>query len=200
MCGLPWCDDFSLRDRPGQLYYLIEYGRTLLKLQDPRGRQILAQAAALVRPLAGEKEPPMPLVSLLLEPLLSLPAEQLPEGFDPQLIEGLVWRWFPESAPLLWLLARRAATNGNFAEAERLLRRLVQMGTDHSYDQWVSFDPRILGNDAKSNLAACLVRQEKLEEAISIFKELLGSPEYAIQARSSLEAIEQFLQYSGNRR
>jgi Flp pilus assembly protein TadD len=85
---------------------------------------------------------------------------------------------------------------GQFESAEKLLRRLVQMGRDHSYDQWVSFDPRLVGDDAKSNLGACLLRQEKLNEAVSLFKELLASPTHAAQARSNLDAIEQYMQQS----
>lgn len=187
--------ELELRERPGQLYYLIEYGRTLLMLhEDQRGLEVLRQAAALILPHAGQPEAPMPLVSLLLEQLLQTPAEQLPDGFKPELVESLVWRWFPDNVPLLWLLARKAAIGERFDDAERLLRRLVQMGKDQSYEQWVSFDPRLVGDDAKSNLGACLVRQGKLDEALSLFRELLASPAHAAQARSNLEAIEDYLQ------
>lgn len=189
--------ELELRDRPGQLYYLIEYGRTLLMLQDNRGHEVLGQAAALLLPHVGQERAPMPLVSLLLEYLLQRTAEQLPEGFKPQLVESLVWRWFPDNAPLLWLMARKAATAGRFDDAERLLRRLVQMGRDHSYDPWISFDPRLVGEDAKANLGACLVRQGKLNEAASLFRELQTSPTHASQARSSLDAIEDYLRQAG---
>jgi tetratricopeptide (TPR) repeat protein len=187
--------ELELRDRPGQLYYLIEYGRSLLMLhEDERGREILCQAAALVLAQAGEREAPIPLVSLLVEYLLQLPAEQLPAGFRPDLVESLVWRWFPDNGPLLWVLARKAATTGQFNEAERLLRRLVEMGRDHSYDQWTSFDPRLVGDDAKANLGACLVRQGKMNEAVFLFKELLASPTHAAQARSNLATVEEYIQ------
>lgn len=189
--------ELELQDRPGQLYYLIEYGRTLLMLQDQRGHEVLRQASALLLQHAQEKDAPMPLVSLLVEYLLQLPAGQLPRGFNPEMVESLVWRWFPDNAPLLWLLARKTATAGQFDDAERLLRRLVEMGRDHSYDQWTSFDPRLVGDDAKSNLGAILVRQGKMSEAASLFKEMLESPTHAAQARSSLEAIEQYLQQTG---
>jgi hypothetical protein len=97
---------------------------------------------------------------------------------------------------LLWILARRSAMAGDFAAAEQLLRRLIEMGKDHSYEQWVSFDPALVGDGAKSNLGACLLRQGKLEEAMSVFRGLLTSSTHAAQARSSLEAIEQFLRQS----
>jgi tetratricopeptide (TPR) repeat protein len=189
----------ELRDRPGQLYYLIEYGRTLLMLGDERGIGVLQQAALKLLPHAKDDQAPMPIVSLLLEQLLQMPPEQLPAGLGPELVEQLAWRWFPTNVPILWLLARQSAMAGQFDRAERLLRQLVRMGKDHSYDQWVSFDPGLAGDQAKSNLGVCLLRQEKLGEAIAIFKELLASPTHGAQARSNLEAIEQFIQQSGLR-
>jgi tetratricopeptide (TPR) repeat protein len=189
--------ELELRERPGQLYYLIEYARTLAMLEDPRWEEVLREAAARLLPLTRQPEAPEPIVSLLLEHLLQIPPERLPPGFSPELLESLAWRWFPSSAPLLWLLARRAAGAGKFDDAERLLRRLIHMGKDHSYDQWVSFDPRLVGDDAKSNLGACLVRQGKWDEALAIFRELLASPAHADQARANLEAIGQFMQQAG---
>lgn len=189
--------ELELRDRPGQLYYLIEYGRTLLMLQDQRSAEILGQAMSMLLPHITENEAPMPIVNLLMEHMLQLPASQLPDGFSPELVERLVWKWFPNSPPLLWILARKAAMAGQFETAESLLRRLVQMGKDQDYDQWVSFDPRLIGDDAKPNLGACLVRQGKMLEAASIFRELLTNPTHAAQARSSLDAVEQFLQQAG---
>jgi glycosyltransferase involved in cell wall biosynthesis len=41
--------ELELRDRPGQLHYLVEYGRTLLLLNDPRGHEVLGQAAEQLR-------------------------------------------------------------------------------------------------------------------------------------------------------
>ena len=185
--------ELELKDRPGQLYYLIEYGRTLLMLDDPRGEEVLREAAVKLLAHAHEPEAPMPIVGLLLEQLLQMPPEQLPAGFRPELVESLAWRWFPTNAPLLWLLARQAAMAGKFDAAEKLLRRLVQMGRDHSYDQWISFDPLLIGDGAKSNLGACLLRQGKADEALSVFRELLASPTHGEQARANLEAIEQFM-------
>jgi hypothetical protein len=189
--------ELELRDRPGQLYYLIEYGRTLLMLEDERAHKVLGEAAALLLPHTGEEQAPLPIVCLLIECLLRTPAAQLPAGFNPELVESLVWRWFPSSPPLLWSLAQRAATTGQFNNAEKLLRRLVEMGKDHSYDQWVSFDPGVVGDDARSNLGACLVRQGKMHEAASVFRGLLASPGHAAQARANLGAIEQFIQQAG---
>lgn len=192
--------ELELSDRPGQLYYLIEYGRTLLMLDDERGIRILREAAEKILPHARDAQPPLPIVSLLLEQLLQFAPQQLPQGFAPELVEQLAWRWFPTNPPLLWLLARKAAMAGQFDSAERLLRQLVQMGKDHSYDLTVSFDPSIVGDSAKANLGACLLRLQKLDGAIAIFKELLSSPTHAEQARGNLQAIEEYLQQTRLRR
>lgn len=189
--------ELELKDRPGQLYYLIEYGRTLAMLEDVHCDEVLREAAAILLPQTKLPEPPMPIVSLLLEQLLQYPPDQLPPGYRPELVESLVWRWFPSCVPLLWLLARQAAMAGDFGTAEKLLRRLVQMGKDHSYDQGVSFDPSLVGDDAKANLGACLLRLGNVEEAGAVFKELISSLTHGAQARSSLDAIEQFMQQTG---
>jgi hypothetical protein len=162
-------------------------------LEDARCDEVLREAATVLLPQINLPEPPTPIVSLLLEQLLQFPPEQLPPGYRPELVESLVWRWFPTCVPLLWLLARQAAMAGDFGGAEKLLRQLLQMGKDHSYDQGVSFDPSLVGDDAKSNLGACLLRLGKVEEARTLFKELLSSPTQGAQAQSNLEAIEEFM-------
>lgn len=190
--------ELELKDRPGQFYYLVEYGRSLLIQGDERGHGILAEAAAQLLPFSQALEPPQSIAGLLLEYLLHVPPEQLPAGFTAELVQDLVRRWFPDAPHLLWLLARQRAERGAFVEAERILRRLVQMGTDHSYDKTVSFDPGFVGEKAKMNLGICLVRQRRLVEAREIFQGLLASPEQAQQARENLRVIDQVLnQFSG---
>ncbi len=188
--------ELELRERPGQLYYLIEYGRTLLRLGDDRGHEILGQAITQMASHANDEQAPMPMVAMLLEYLMELPAECWPAGLKPDLVPDLVQRWFPDSPPLLWIQARRAAESGQISESERLLRRLVQMGKDKSYDPWISFDPRIVNCDAKLNLGVCLVRQRKLREAESTFTELLKDPDRAGDARHYLEIVQQFMRRS----
>lgn len=185
--------ELELRERPGQLYYLIEYGRTLLILGQERGHEILAQATRQLLPQMDDAQAPMPMVAQLLEYLLRLPPDRLPAGLTPDRVEFLVHRWFPSAPPLLWLLARWAAEAGRFNESEQILRRLVQMGKDHRYDQGTSFDPRLVGTDALLNLGVCLVRQSRLEEARAVFTELQAEPERAVDARAYLEIIDQVL-------
>src|SRR5204862_3006968 len=136
-------------------------------------------------------------VALLLEYLFQLPPDRMPAGVSLQTIADLVFRWFPTSAPLLWLLARRSAEAGRFPQAEQLLKRLVQMGKDHSYDQTICFDPRVIGADAKLNLGVCLVRQSKLEEAKQVFTELQAGSERVTEAREYLQLIERLPGESG---
>jgi hypothetical protein len=189
--------ELELRERPDQLYYLIEYGRTLLRLGDERGHEILRQATAQMLYHANEEHAPMPMVAQLLEYLLELPADRWPGSLKPDQVNDLAQRWFPDSPPLIWIQARRAAEAGRIDESERRLRQLVRMGIDRSYDQWISFDPRIVGCDAKLNLAVCLVRQRKLRDAQSIFTQLLNDPDRAGEARHYLQIIEEFLRRSG---
>lgn len=185
--------ELELRERPGQVYYQIELGRTLLMLGHERGHEILLQASTRLPALMQQPHPPAPVYGQLVEYLLHLPAEKLPAGLTPKLLEDLAGRWFSVSPPLIWLLARRAAEAGRYEESERLLRSLVQMGKDHSYNQWISFDPRLVGCDAKLNLGVCLVRRSRLEDAKAIFTELLEDPIRATEAREYLGAIEEFL-------
>ena len=51
--------ELELRDRPGQLHYLIEYGRTLLLLNDPQGHAILAEAIEQILPLRSAASAPL---------------------------------------------------------------------------------------------------------------------------------------------
>jgi glycosyltransferase involved in cell wall biosynthesis len=74
--------ELELQDRPGQLYYLIEYGRTLLQLRDSRAADFLARAAGQVLAHRREAVAPTPMVAALFEYLLQLPAEKLPAGWE----------------------------------------------------------------------------------------------------------------------
>ena len=183
--------ELELQERPGQLYYQIELYRTLLLLGDKRWHTVLAEALENLRPSVKAENPPTPQVALLLETLLQLPESELPTWIKPAQLRELAGRWFPRSAPLLWVLARQDYEQGRFAEAEGRLRRLVQMGKEQSYDKSVGFDPRILAGEAGMNLAACLIRQTKLVEAERILKSLSVNPDYHQAAQQNLSAIKQ---------
>ena len=180
--------ELELTDRPGQLYYLIEYGRTLLQLQDSRGHEILARAAGQVMEHRHETAAPTPMAAALFEYLLQLPAEKLATGLERETLENLAGRWFPRSAPLIWIQAQQAFAAENYAVAEKLLRQLVELGEGRDYDRHISFDPRIMGDDARLNLGVCLVRQAKLKEAKACFRRLLKGRRKK-EAKANLKAI-----------
>nr|MBP7323384.1 glycosyltransferase [Deltaproteobacteria bacterium] len=181
--------ELELKDRPGQLYYVIEYGRTLLQLQDYRAHDVLMEALSLVLPYRDAPSAPLPLVASLLEYFLLLPKRSLPSALSPRDIRDLAERWFPASAPLIWILAQQAFEHGDYDRAEDLLRHLVRMGHEQSYDQHISFDPRIVHEDALLNLGACLVRQAKLGDAQQCFEELMGGGVRIKEAAANLREI-----------
>ncbi len=181
----------ELRERPGQLYYQIELYRTLLQMDDARWRTVFDEAMAHFIPYISDERPPIALSALLLETLLQLPEGQLPKELRHAKLRELAERWFPRSAPLLWLMAQEDYHAGRFLQAETLLRKLVQMGLDHSYDTSVYFDPRIVGDNARMNLGVCLTRQNKLYEAAQIFEALRVSPTHRAAAEENLRVIKQ---------
>ena len=181
----------ELRDRPGQLYYLIEWYRALVLLQNPEAEEILQRAVDAFRPHAGDDKPPTPVAALLLETLLQVP-DRLPDWLDADRVRELAETWFPSAPPLQWLLAMRDFQADNFQGAEERLRRLVTMGIHHTYDHSVSFDPAIVGGEAQLNLAVCLVRQAKLKEAREILKYLIAHDrQLKPSAQANLRAIHQ---------
>jgi tetratricopeptide (TPR) repeat protein len=183
--------ELELQERPCQLYYQIELYRTLLLLGDKRWQTILAEAVENLRQFIEAENPPTPQVALLLETLLQLPERELPTWMKPAHLRELAGRWFPRSAPLLWVLAKQDYEQSRFEEAEGRLRQLIQMGKEHSYDKSVGFDPRILTGEAEMNLAACLIRQTKLVEAEKILESLSVNTDYHLAAQQNLSAIEQ---------
>jgi hypothetical protein len=193
--------ELELHDRPGQFYYLVEYGRTLLALEnDERGWAVVAEAAEQLVPVLNHRTPFSSMIAPLLECLLQLPEDRLPPGITMNTLLDLSERWFPRAAPLLWIRAKREFDNGSFEEAEGVLRLLLEMGRAHSYDRSVSFNPAIIGDDALLNLGACLLRQEKMDEAERCFKGLLKSDTRGSEARSNLDAIGRLRRDFGVRR
>ncbi len=182
--------ELELQERPGQLYYQIELYRTLLLMGDNRWRTVFAEAVENLRKYIEEENPPTPQVALLFETLLQLPQNELPAGFTQAKLRELVARWFPRSAPLLWILAKQDYEQSRFGEAEMILRQLIQMGKDRTYDRSVGFDPRILAGEAEMNLAVCLIRQASIIEATKILESLSARKEYHLAAEQNLNAIK----------
>ena len=175
----------ELQDRPDQLYYLIEYGRTLLLLKQPDARQVLSRAAEILRKDINAPRPPFLLVALLLEYLLDAPTEAI----DSQTAESLAVKWFANAPPLLFKMARRAFAANDFAKAARCLEQLLDVARTGEYDRTLSFHPRIFGEDTELNLAVCYARTGQIAKARGIFHKLSTSPRLGQFAKQNLQLI-----------
>src|SRR5205807_1599715 len=138
----------------------IEYGLTLLHLNpnDPKGHAALGQATDQLIPLRNAAAPPVPTVGALLEYLLNVPPQLSRSRILPAEAGELALRWFPDTPPLLWLLAQQAFQREEFHQAAVLLDRLVQLGRTGSYDRSVGFNPLVMGAPALMNLGICHLR------------------------------------------
>lgn len=179
----------ELQDRPGQFHYLIEYGRALLRLNDPKGHEVLAEAAEQVKRARNDASAPSATVGQLIEYLLRVSPEQSRSVLNRQDAEELAQRWFPRTPPVVWALAENAFREENFARAAALLEQLVMLGRTGTYDRSAPFDPGIIGETALSNLAICCTRLGQLERAANLWGGLLNSPKFRTQAQQELARI-----------
>ncbi len=181
--------EMELRERPGQLYYLIELARSLLQINTPQAvaaaQAPLREATQIMLAHRDAARAPIPLVSALIEQLLAI-RHSMPVDVDALL--DLASRWFPRSVPLMWASARVRSERDEWPQAEALLRRLDDALRSGTHDRFAPFDPR-LREDARFNLGVCLVRRGALDEAESIFTELLASARRGADARKNLDAI-----------
>lgn len=180
----------ELADRPGQPYYLVELMRTYLLMRDPRAATLLAESAEALGPHLEDEHPPWPSAALLLETMVQWPADRLPRPWSAKQVRDLVERWYPDAAPLLWLLAGQDFAAGRYQQAADRLRKLIQMGRDHSYDHHSSFDPAIVSGEAQLNLAACLIKLARLPEAKRLLKPLRSHPALRERAIANLQVVE----------
>ena len=113
----------ELKDRPGQFYYLVELGVTLLALGDLQGIERLAEAARML----ADDDPQMAACrgqcAMLLEFVLAY--DKLPPDFplSRQRARTLALERFPISIPLLWQIASSDYLQGRFAACAVLLER-----------------------------------------------------------------------------
>jgi tetratricopeptide (TPR) repeat protein len=185
----------ELRDRPGQLHYLIEYGRTLLWLNDPRGHEVLAEAAERLRPEQSAAAAPAASVGLLLEYLLTVSPAQARSRLSREEALALIMRWFPQSPPLLWRAAEYYFQKGDLRRAAGLLEQLLHYGRTGAYDRSAAFDPSIMGESALLNLGTCYRGLGDLGRAEHCFRLLLQSPSYRDQAGQQLAEVERLRQH-----
>ena len=180
----------ELADRPRQFYYLVEYGRTLLALGDPKGKEVMREAAKRLAADLDSPIPPSVMSAPLMEYLLQLPEDQLPYPFTRKRLREVSRRWFPKAPPLLWIMARQDFDEGLFKDAAGTMYALLEMGKNRTYDRTISFDPAIVGDAAALNLGACLIRLGKLNEAEKLFQGLLAAKTHAREARLNLGTID----------
>lgn len=182
--------ELELRDRPGQLHYLIELGRTLLLLGDVRGHASMAEAMRQIFPLWEAPSAPTPSVQQLFEYQLT-PNPDVSESMHSfELVRELALRWFPRSPPLFWMIAQRYFREGNFREAAGYLEQLVDFGKTGRYDRSRPFDPDILGGAALMNLGVCYRRLDERAKAEACFQQLLGRREHAEEAKRHLAELK----------
>ena len=186
--------ELELKDRPGQLHYLIEYGRTLLLLSDPKAHRILAEATEQVWAARDAPSPPTATVSRLLEYLITVSPEQSVSRLSREEACDLALRWFPASPPLLWKIALQDYATKNFRRASILLRQLVQLGRTGAYDRSASFDPTIIGESALMNLGNCYLQMGQLEPAQQCYQQVLDSKTYQTPALQNIGVIQRLQQ------
>lgn len=180
----------ELRDRPGQLHFLIEYGRSLLLLGDARGHGALADAARQVLQAAQAPAAPTATIGLLLEHVLTSPeASKIPLSIEQA--KELARRWFPATPPVLWALAAREFRAGRFVETIPILEHLIQLGSSGQYDHSTAFEPGIIGGLAWENLGICFTRLGDWNRAEQCFGKLLTLPGFQEKGRQHYAWVQQ---------
>ncbi|HZN66849.1 MAG TPA: glycosyltransferase [Tepidisphaeraceae bacterium] len=182
--------ELELQDRPGQLHYLIEYGRTLILLDDPRAEEVMARAADQVCEFRHSPTPPTTKAQVLLIHQLALPPDKQHGRMTYGDAADLAARWFPSSPNVLWTLAEQAFKRKDYESAAEHLRQLLELGRTGNFDRSHRFDPRILGEDAMLNLGACYVQLGNLKEAEACFLQLASSPTVGAQASQLLAMVQ----------
>jgi hypothetical protein len=182
--------ELELRDRPGQLSMLIDYGNTLLRLKDPAGHGVMAAAVEQILPLRHVPAAPVPQIQLLLEYLLTVAPQHSKSRLSRDEAWELALRWFPTSPPLFWWRAAQLFHEGDFQQAADLLAQLVEFGQTGHYNHAFGFDPSIIRENALANLGACFTRLRRLDQAEQCFRQLLASPTHHAQAVQNLAVVE----------
>jgi hypothetical protein len=183
--------ELELRDRPGQLHYLIEYGRTLLHVADAKGHEVLAEAVEQILPTRNAPQAPAMKVQVLLEYLLAVPSDLSKSRLSKEEALELSLRWFSASPPLLFKCAQYCFQTGALRKAAEILSRLVQLGKTGNYDRSQRFNPGIVGDDSLVNLAACYRQLGELDQAEQCYRILVHTSRFHNLAIEGLTAIQQ---------
>ncbi len=186
--------EMEVADRPGRTYWMIQCAAGLLESPGRvwEGHRMMGDAIKLLIDARNNPEPPGGMAAIALEyaafPLQAASAH-VPLPLDRDGAIELANHWFPNAATVVWLRARRAYEDGDFAGAIPLLKRLLSMGERKSYDIDVAFDPTIVTDSARLNLGVCLLREAELDEAEAVLRRISPqSPRYA-DAMANLRTI-----------
>ena len=178
--------ELELRDRPGRLHYVIEYGRNLLLLNDPRGHEVMGQAVSSLRPYIDQPTPPNPEAQVLLDYAINTPAGLYRGKIAQGMAVALAMKWFPNSPPLLWSLAEVCFKTNQIRAAAGYLEKLLELSLSGKYDRTRSFDPRILGSWTLMNLGQCRRALGDATGARACFEALKRDPDFAAEAERQL--------------
>ena len=165
----------ELRDRPEQLDLTIELGRNYLRLNDPRGHDVLAMADQPVRALATHGDAP-PAVGMFLEYLLTVSPEQRRSQISREEATSLADRWFARTPPVLWALSCERYAARDYAKCAERLNQLLALGRSGDYDASATFSTDILGPSAILNLGLCHFQMKNWTEAKDCFEILRTDP------------------------
>lgn len=166
----------ELRDRPGQVGYMIELGRNYLWLNDPRGHEVLAHAAEAVNRLAEASVPPSPWVGSLIEYLLSVSPHFSRTLVTRETARAWAARWFGRTPPVVWAVAGERYAAKDYWAALPLLESLVQMGRTGEYIAGHGFSTDIIGPAAIQNLGLCYLQLSRWDDARTCFTQLFNHP------------------------
>ncbi len=182
--------ELELQDRPGQFYFLVELGLCLLRLGDHAGLRWLTEAGEQATDSRRRARLPKAPFLQLLEWVLSGAGVPSDYPIGPDVAKRWAREHFIDAPPIVWQLASSAYAEARYEEAARWLDRLIDMGRTGRYDRIAGFDPRVIGDDARLNRAACDLQMRRLDEAEQRFQQLLTSPRVAGQAATNLQEIQ----------
>ncbi len=180
----------ELRDRPDRVGLTVELGCNLLLLNDPRGHDVLGEAAATLKPGFDRHEAPPPGVGPLVEYLLGVPDGDNRGPLDRAAARRLAARWYLDEPPVLWAFAGDRYQAKDFTTAAPLLARLLELGRTGGYAADLGFDPDIVGRGALMNLGQCQLQLNRLPEAKASFTALRTDPGHGPRATELLAVIE----------
>ena len=179
----------ELRDRPGQVGFLIELGRNLLWLNDPRGHDVLAEAAEMVRRAEDDPVPPSPWVGSLIEYLLAVSPEQSRTPITREAAREWAARWFPHTPPVVWAVAGERFAAGDYPAAAVLLENLIRMGQTGEYAA-SGFSTDIVDAPAMLNLGICYLHLERWDDAQACFAKVVHDPVHRAAALHGYQLVK----------